>query len=68
MIIPLKNGGQIVLGECLWIPGVYISVGNVRGSHGTIMEPDELDQVRAELERIAGVIADREAKKRKKAA
>jgi hypothetical protein len=65
MIIQLKSGAQVVIGECLWIPGAYLS-GGKHWTSGAIMTPGELDQLRAELDRIAGAIAEREAANQQK--
>jgi hypothetical protein len=63
MIIRCKSGAQLVIGECLWVPGVYLSVGNVRGSQGAIVDPDAIDEAIAELTRIRALIAKGESAK-----
>jgi hypothetical protein len=40
VIIPTKSGAQIVIGEMPWIPGCYLSVGNVRSSQGAVLDPE----------------------------
>lgn len=59
MIIPLASGGQLVLGECHWTPGAYLSAGNQRGSQGVILTPVELGQAIAGLTAIRDAIAER---------
>jgi hypothetical protein len=71
MIIPLKSGAQLVIGECPWVPAVYLSVGNVRGSQGAMVDCEALDVAIAELSRIRGLLAERQQatqRKRQKAA
>jgi hypothetical protein len=58
----------VVIGECPWVPGAYLSIGNVRGSQGAIIDPEALDLVIAELTRIRAEIAEREAEQQKKVA
>jgi hypothetical protein len=65
MIIQCKSGAHVVVGECLWVPGVYLA-GGTSWSTGVILDPEALDQLRAELDRVAALIADRQqARKRK---
>jgi hypothetical protein len=59
MIIRCKQGPQIVIGEMLWIPGCYLSVGNVRGSQGAIVDLKALDLIVAELGRVRALMAER---------
>jgi hypothetical protein len=66
MIVPCKSGAQVVIGECPWVPGAYLSIGNVRGSQGAIVDPEALDQVIAELTRVRDEISGREAEKQQK--
>lgn len=68
MIIHCQSGAVLVLNECPFTPGAYLSVGNQRGSQGAIVTPAELDQVRAELDLIAARIADRSNPKQERAA
>jgi hypothetical protein len=68
MIVALKAGGQLILSECAWVPGVYLAAGNMRGSQGVILRPDELDQAIAELSRIRAAIAERHQPKEERAA
>lgn len=56
-MIPCKNGGQVVVGECLWVPGAYLSTGNHKGAMGAVVDPDALEQVITELCRIRDTIA-----------
>jgi hypothetical protein len=64
MILELNNGGQIVLNDCHWTPGLYLAAGNMRGSQGVIIAPAEIDQVIAELTRVRASIAEREQQQR----
>jgi hypothetical protein len=41
--------------------GAYLAVNSSGGGTGAIIDPAALDQVRAELDRIAGAIAARQA-------
>jgi hypothetical protein len=66
MIVPLKSGGQLIISECLWVPGAYLACGNMPGSQGIIMKPAELDQAIAELTRIRDAIGERAAAKQQK--
>lgn len=66
MIVVCKSGAQVVVGECLWIPGVYLSVGNARGSQGAILDPKALDRLIAELGQVRDTIAERTADKQRK--
>lgn len=67
MIIQLECGGQLVVGECHWVPGAYFSAGNQRGSQGVIIAAGaELDTTIAELTRIRDTIDDRKAEQERK--
>lgn len=69
MIIRCKRGPHIVVGEMLWMPGCYLSVGNARGSAGAILDIKALDEVIADLGRVRALLADRpQSKPKRKAA
>jgi hypothetical protein len=56
-VIRCRNGGQVVVGECLWVPGAYLSTGNHKGAMGAVVDPLALDQLIAELTRVRDTIA-----------
>jgi hypothetical protein len=59
MIVHTRRGAVVVVSKCTATTGVYLAVGTSRGgSHGLIITPDELERLRAELERIAGELAE----------
>lgn len=67
MIVKLNGGGQIILTECHWVPGAYLSASNMRDGQGVIIKPAELDKLVNELTRIRAAIAERaEANLRRK--
>lgn len=59
MIVHCPNGAVVVVNECPWTDGAYLAVNSSGGGTGVIVGPATLDQVRAELDRIAAAIADR---------
>jgi hypothetical protein len=68
MIIRCKQGPHIVIGEMLWLPGCYLSVGNARGSAGAIVDLKALDLIIADLGRVRALMAARIASKRERKA
>ena len=67
MIHKLKDGCQVVIGECPWVPSIYLAVGNARGTQGAIVRAGrELDHLIDELVRIRNSINERELEKQAK--
>jgi hypothetical protein len=66
MIIFLHDGGQLIFGECPWIPAAYVAAGNQRGSQGVMLQPKEIDAAIAELTRIRALIDERESPKQRR--
>jgi hypothetical protein len=70
MIVKCKSGAQVVIGECTWVRdggAVYLSVMTATGATGAAMvDRKALATVRAELDRIDALLAERAQSKQRR--
>jgi hypothetical protein len=67
MIMHFNNGAVVVLDQCHWTEGAYLSVTHSGGA-SSILDLDAIEQIEGELGRIKQAILDHRAKQHRSAA
>lgn len=67
MMIRCSNGAVIILDQCHWTEGAYLSLTHAGGA-GTVLDVATIDQVAEELARIKQAILEHQVNKPRSAA